>query len=745
MTRRRVLASAAAAAVTAAMLAGAGSAAATTFCVPGFHSACPNSGGNVAQASLETAMKTNGDDTVPDLIVIAAGTITNPDPYELDSGDNDDLEIVGAGPEATAVTTTGSGNEFVMNLNGARDVTVRDLTLRAPASFTDNQGGALQAEEDAFVNVDLESRNVRSDGANSMIGGSTFVDGRVYGSNGGSIDTGFATNGAGTGELRIERTTIEDASWGVAVDDAEVVTRIRRTRIVDPLAYGLRVTTGGFAVMENSLVFVDDGYAISAETGSTETLIFTVRHSTIVDTGGDEDPVIDVGDSGTPAAGSLNGVISDTIVAGNEDPLNCDSPMSSTTLTMRYSYFFHSATVKGKCSLPTVQTIDAFDPEVGPPQFAGPGDYRLPAGSPAIDSGDPLTVTLPTEDFDGAPRPVDGDGDGDAEAAGSRPPLAVLANGTPSVQLARAVGEEPPRGSRRGMLEAEFHHVALFYEDDEEFLAGTVPRLRESLEAGQIPLVAVRPSRAALLEDELGDDAEAVEFVNVESLGCNPARLVPLWQEFLDGALDPAPLLGIGEPAWPGRSAAELEECRRHEALLDAVFADGLAWTLLCPYDSAGLDDEVLISASEAHSGAEAGPPTPFAGTLPDPPAGPSLLRFSHDGLGDTRELASREAAGAGLSGERATDLVLAVNELAANSVSHGGGSGTLRIWRERDALVAEVRDGGRIEDPLAGRRRPGLAQESGRGLWIVNQLCDLVQIRSGEAGTAVRLRMALG
>jgi len=396
------------------MLAGAGSAAATTFCVPGFHAACPDSGGNVAQANLETAMQTNGDDTIPDRIVIAAGTVTNPNPYELDSGDNDDLEIVGAGPEATAVTTTGSGNEFVMNLNGARDVTVRDLTLRAPASFTDNQGGALQAEEDTFVNVDLESRNVRSDGANSMIGGSTFVDGRVYGSNGGSIDTAFATNGAGTGELRIERTTIEDASWGVNVKDIEVVTRVRRTRIVDPLAYGLRITTGAFAVMENSLIFVDDGYAISAETGNTETLIFTVRHSTIVDTGGDEDPVIDVGDSGAPAAGTLNGVIADSIIAGNDDPLNCDSPTSNTTLTMKYSYFFHSATVNGNCSLPTIQTIDAFDPEIGPPQFAGAGDYHLPLGSPAIDSGDPLTVTLPTEDFDGAPRPVDGNGDGEA-------------------------------------------------------------------------------------------------------------------------------------------------------------------------------------------------------------------------------------------------------------------------------------------------------------------------------------------
>lgn len=388
---------------------------ATTFCVPGFHAACPNSGGNVAQANLETAMQTSGDDTVPDRIVIAVGTInTNSNSYELDSGDNDDLEIVGAGLEATAITNSGSGNEFLMNLNGARDVTLRDLTLRVPASFPDNGGGALQAQDDILDNVDFESRNVGSDGLNSAIGGSIVTDSRVYGSMGGSIDTAFATNGANAGELRIERTTIENASWGVLVDDPNVVTRVRRTKIIDPVAYGLRVTNGSFAVIENSLIVTDDALAVTGETGDTGTVIVTVRHTTIVDTGGADNPAVDVGDTGSPASGAVNAVISDTIIAGNEDPLKCDSPMSSTSLTMRYSWFFHSASINGNCSLSTNATLDAFDPKVGAPQFLAAGDYHLPAGSPAIDRGDPLTVTLPTEDFDGAPRPVDGNGDGEA-------------------------------------------------------------------------------------------------------------------------------------------------------------------------------------------------------------------------------------------------------------------------------------------------------------------------------------------
>jgi anti-sigma regulatory factor (Ser/Thr protein kinase) len=91
-------------------------------------------------------------------------------------------------------------------------------------------------------------------------------------------------------------------------------------------------------------------------------------------------------------------------------------------------------------------------------------------------------------------------------------------------------------------------------------------------------------------------------------------------------------------------------------------------------------------------------------------------------------------------------DLVAAASELAANSVAHGGGSGTLRIWRERPRLLVEFEDRGTIAEPLAGRFRPPPTQEGGRGLWLANQLCDLVQIRSSAAlGTTVRLQASPG
>jgi anti-sigma regulatory factor (Ser/Thr protein kinase) len=96
------------------------------------------------------------------------------------------------------------------------------------------------------------------------------------------------------------------------------------------------------------------------------------------------------------------------------------------------------------------------------------------------------------------------------------------------------------------------------------------------------------------------------------------------------------------------------------------------------------------------------------------------------------------------VSPERADDLALAVSEVAANSIRYGGGGGLLRIWRDGQTLVCEVRDRGYIDDPLIGRTAPEPMAEGQRGLWLVNQLCDLVQLRSLDDGVVVRLHTDL-
>jgi anti-sigma regulatory factor (Ser/Thr protein kinase) len=88
---------------------------------------------------------------------------------------------------------------------------------------------------------------------------------------------------------------------------------------------------------------------------------------------------------------------------------------------------------------------------------------------------------------------------------------------------------------------------------------------------------------------------------------------------------------------------------------------------------------------------------------------------------------------------------VLAVNELAANSVRHGGGNGVLRLWREDGSLVCEIKDRGIADDPLVGRRQPPPDQDGGWGVWLAHQVCDLVQFRSRQGGTVVRVHMRAG
>lgn len=118
-------------------------------------------------------------------------------------------------------------------------------------------------------------------------------------------------------------------------------------------------------------------------------------------------------------------------------------------------------------------------------------------------------------------------------------------------------------------------------------------------------------------------------------------------------------------------------------------------------------------------------------------------LTFSTD-LSGVRALVHRRALEARLSESRAIDLVLAVSEVAANTIRHAGSPGTLDIWLDGDEIVCEVHDEGVITDPLAGQRRPDDDAMGGHGLWLVNQVCDKVELDSGPAGTTVRLHMKL-
>lgn len=112
--------------------------------------------------------------------------------------------------------------------------------------------------------------------------------------------------------------------------------------------------------------------------------------------------------------------------------------------------------------------------------------------------------------------------------------------------------------------------------------------------------------------------------------------------------------------------------------------------------------------------------------------------------LSAVRDLVERRARQAGLGRARVIDLVLAVSEVAANTYRHARSAGTIDIWCDDFEIVCELRDSGTIRDPLAGQRPPAPDATGGHGLWLVYQLCDLVDLRSDESGTTIRLHMSL-
>lgn len=118
-----------------------------------------------------------------------------------------------------------------------------------------------------------------------------------------------------------------------------------------------------------------------------------------------------------------------------------------------------------------------------------------------------------------------------------------------------------------------------------------------------------------------------------------------------------------------------------------------------------------------------------------------SRVEFGPDDLRRVREVVRSVAAER--IPDRADNAVLAVHEVALNSIVHGGGHGVLRIAETDDSLVFTVED----EDGTG--TIPALAPAehhatSGRGLWIAQRLSDQLVIDTRPSCTSVRVHLSL-
>ncbi|GAA2619826.1 sensor histidine kinase [Dactylosporangium fulvum] len=297
-----------------------------------------------------------------------------------------------------------------------------------------------------------------------------------------------------------------------------------------------------------------------------------------------------------------------------------------------------------------------------------------------------------------------------------------------------------------------FVHEAMLYHNSAEYLDGALRFIYDGIGLDEPMMVAASPDNVALLRERLGPAADAVLFRDMTRAGRNPGRIIP-W--VLSRFMDDHPgrrVRIIGEPIWPTRTTDEYPACVQHEAMINVAFA-GREATILCPYDTARLDKQRIRDSYATHpvmAGTEGRATSstydPFGITdaynvpLPEPPCGATTLRFELADLVRARRAVAEVALDAGLAPDRVGDLVGAVNELATNSIVHGGGSGTLRTWCNQERVVCEVRDFGQITDVMAGRLRPPLRR--GNGLVMVHFLADLVQRHTSMTGTTTRVHM---
>jgi anti-sigma regulatory factor (Ser/Thr protein kinase) len=291
-----------------------------------------------------------------------------------------------------------------------------------------------------------------------------------------------------------------------------------------------------------------------------------------------------------------------------------------------------------------------------------------------------------------------------------------------------------------------FSHDVLLYRGPDDLIRQAGSLIDEARRDGDIVAVAVPASVATHLRPLLGDDP-ADTLVEIDHLGRNPGRFIELWADPLASARRAGRgLMGLGQPLWHDRSPEEIDECWISESLFDVAFADASGFHLVCLYDLDVADTDTVAQALQVHDGGttshRADPVALLSGSLAPAPTGSMRISVGLEELAALRSRLRATAESSGLDAGRVEDLVLAANELVSNSVRHGGGSGEVTLWTDSGSLWCDVEDGGRIDDPMVGRRRPPEDGVGGRGVWIAHQVCDLVQVRSTASGTHVRIRM---
>lgn len=302
-------------------------------------------------------------------------------------------------------------------------------------------------------------------------------------------------------------------------------------------------------------------------------------------------------------------------------------------------------------------------------------------------------------------------------------------------------------------------HRALMYEPGDGYLDTAAAFLREGIGAGDAILASGTTENVQRLRELLGSWADEVEFADSRLWYVQPTKTIAAYSTFVREHLN-SRIRVIAEPGWQARTAIEVAEWTRYEALVNQAFADVDA-SVLCMYDrtalAPGMVDGGLCTHPElvdrlgAHSNDHYLDPGTVAARidadpLPAPPPDTTKVPVDNADLSPLRSFISAYCKRHGMSRARVNDLLVAATEVATNAIRHGLPPMSCRLWSAGIDIVVEITDGGHWElDDVPGFIPPDPATRSGLGLWGVRMLCALVQVRTSPTGTTVRMHVPLG
>lgn len=306
-----------------------------------------------------------------------------------------------------------------------------------------------------------------------------------------------------------------------------------------------------------------------------------------------------------------------------------------------------------------------------------------------------------------------------------------------------------------------FRHEVLLHSSREQLLAGVVPYVREALDRDETVLMVVSGDSADLLRAAIGPDAARLDWA--DSAGWY-RRLGPMFEDFRSYLAEQSargqPSRVVAEQGISAPSTTWLREYLSFESMTNIVYAP-YRIPVLCLWDRNRVAPDIADRVTAAHPYLLEGnqtvvnarflDPVDFLGRARHPElAAPQHVEFTvrlqdAGDLGAARLRLHEHAVRNGFPAERASELVIAANEITTNALEHGRHPVWLAVWRTGEYLVCECSDGGSgFADPTVGFRRPERPTGRGCGLWLARQLADLVQIRSRRSGSQIRLSFAL-